>query len=300
MAHFGEIIESVEIRLGRRTIRNFAPARPMTAMPLPIQILCTDFDGTLYADFESPPVPESLQSLIGQLQRRGLKWVINTGRDLSSLMETLGRTHLSVRPDYVVVVEREIYVHEGSRYVPLEPWNSECTRTHKRLFTLLEPDLAELFDWVNGRFDASVYSDPYSPFCLIAGNNDDADAIEEFLTQYCRRIPDLMLVRNDVYARFSHAGYSKGTALAEITRRLGLVPDLVLAAGDHLNDLPMLSREHARWLVAPSNAIEMVKDRVRQQGGYVSHEPNGFGVARGVEHFLELHGAFADDLKVET
>jgi len=269
------------------------------AMPLPIQILCTDFDGTLYADFESPPVPESLQSLIAQLQKRGLKWVINTGRDLSSLMETLGRTRLSVRPDYVVVVEREIYKHEGSRYVPLEPWNSECTRTHARLFTQLGPDLAELFEWVNGRFNASVYSDPYSPFCLIAENNDDADAIEEFLNRYCQRIPELMLVRNDVYARFSHAGYSKGTALAEITRRLGLAPELVLAAGDHLNDLPMLSREHAHWLVAPSNAIDVVKDRVRQQGGYVSHEPNGYGVAQGVEHFLELHGTLADDLKVE-
>src|SRR5262245_4500762 len=209
----------------------------MTAMALPIQILCTDFDGTLYADFESPPVPESLQSLICQLQRRGLKWVINTGRDLSSLMETLGRTHLSVRPDYVVVVEREIYMHQGSRYVPLEPWNTDCTRRHSQLFAQVEPDLPELFEWVNGRFSASVYSDPYSPFGVIAENNDDADAIEEFLSSYCRRIPELTLVRNDVYARFSHAAYSKGTALGEITRRLSVGPESVLAAGDHLNDL---------------------------------------------------------------
>jgi hydroxymethylpyrimidine pyrophosphatase-like HAD family hydrolase len=260
-------------------------------MALPIQIISTDFDGTLYTDFENPPVPKDLQILIGRLQQQGTKWVINTGRDLSSLMETLGRARLSIRPDYLVVVEREVYVHEGSRYVPLEPWNSECERVHRKLFESVQPDVPGLFDWVNGRFKASVYADPYSPFCLIADNNDDADAIEEFLSEYCESIPDLVLVRNDVYARFSHAAYSKGTALREIGCQLGVRPEYVLAAGDHLNDLSMLSLEYARWLVAPSNAIDVVKEQVVRQGGYVSDEPHGYGVVRGLEHFLLREGS---------
>lgn len=267
-------------------------------MSSPIQIISTDFDGTFYADFENPPVPEDLQILIGRLQRQGTKWVINTGRDLSSLMETLGRARLSIWPDFVVVVEREVYVHEASRYLPLQPWNSECKRTHDELFAMVEPDLSELFDWVNGRFNASVYSDPYSPFCLIADNNTDADFIEEFLKQYCERIPELMLVRNDVYARFSHAAFSKGTALAEIGRVLGINAEHILAAGDHLNDLPMLSLKHARCLVAPSNAIEQVKKQVRQQGGYVSDEPHGYGVVRGLEYFLDQHTFGAANLNL--
>src|SRR6266704_5331174 len=86
-------------------------------MNLPIKLISTDFDGTFFAEFENPPVPEELQRLIGQLQAAGTKWVINTGRDLSSLLETLARAHLSVSPDYLVVVEREIYVHEKSQYV---------------------------------------------------------------------------------------------------------------------------------------------------------------------------------------
>jgi len=271
---------------------------PATESQPPFQVVSTDFDGTLYADFENPPVPLDLQILIGRLQQRGVKWVINTGRDLSSLMETLGRAHLSIRPDYLVVVEREVYVHEGSRYVPLEPWNSECGRVHLELFAKVREDLPELFAWVNGRFKASVYSDPYSPFCLIAENNEDADAIEEFLTRYAGRIPDLTLVRNDVYARFSHSAYSKGTALGEIARQLGIGSDRVLAAGDHLNDLSMLSLNHARWLIAPANAIEIVKAQVLQQGGYVSSEPHGFGVVRGLEHFLSMHAANTPELNL--
>ena len=63
--------------------------------------------------------------------------------------------------------------------------------------------------------------------------------------------------------------------------------DHVLAAGDHLNDLPMLSGEFARCLAAPDNAVGAVKDAVRRQNGYVSHQPWGHGVARGLEFFLE-------------
>src|SRR5205814_3255129 len=124
-------------------------------------------------------------------------------------------------------------------------------------FARVRADLPQLMAWVNERFDASVYEDSYSPFCLIAEDNKDADVIHEYLEAYCAQVPRLTVVRNDVYARFSHEAYSKGTALSEITRRLGVGRDHVLAAGDHLNDLPMLSREHARWLVAPSNAIAL-------------------------------------------
>ena len=152
-------------------------------MDLPIKLISTDFDGTLHADYENPPVPERLQELIGGLQQRGAKWVINTGRDLSSLMEGLGRAHLSIQPDWLVTVEREIYFREGHRFFPLQPWNGDCERAHRELFKAVEKDLPRLFKWVNGRFHASVYSDAYSPFCLIAGTNADADDIEAHLTE---------------------------------------------------------------------------------------------------------------------
>ena len=83
---------------------------------MPIKLISTDFDGTLFAEFESPPIPDRLQALIHQLQGQGAKWVIKTGRDMSSLMETLGRSRLSVEPDFLVLVEREIFLHSDSHY----------------------------------------------------------------------------------------------------------------------------------------------------------------------------------------
>jgi hypothetical protein len=251
-------------------------------MAFTLRLLSTDFDGTVFAEFEQPPVPVVLERLIARMQSDGVTWVVNTGRDMSALMECLGRAHLSVRPDYLVLVEREIYRHEGARYVGIEDWNEPCRRDHEELFARVRGDIPELIGWVNQRYEATIYEDAYSPLCLIAATNEDADAILAHLDEYCRTVPDLTMVRNDVYARLSHGAYSKGTALGEIQRRLGIGPESTLAAGDHFNDLPMLSRDYAHHLLAPANAIDRVKATVRAQGGYISRTRCGEGVHEGL------------------
>ena len=261
-------------------------------MALPIELISTDFDGTLHADFEDPPVAPDLEQLIKKLQGQGTKWVINTGRDLSSLMESVGRARLSIRPDYVVVVEREIYELRESQYLGLRGWNDQCSEAHMELFGGISSFVPELKNWINSRFKAILYEDNYSPLCLIAENNSDADAIHQYLTAFAAKIPDLAVVRNDVYARFSHTAFNKGTALQEIARRHAITTDKILAAGDHLNDLPMLRSDVARWLVAPMNAIPEVKQHVLEQGGYVSRQSFGWGVARGLEKAL---GEFVEE-----
>jgi hypothetical protein len=256
-------------------------------MTLPIQLISTDFDGTLFAEFENPPIPFALQEMIRELQRQGSKWVINTGREMASLMEALARGGISVEPDYLILVEREIYTHHESKYQGLPDWNNECTLAHGELFERIRPDLKEIYEWINSRFHARVYEDPYSPFCLIAGNNSDADVIHKYLDEYAAKVDGLTVVRNDVYARFSHVGYNKGTALAELTKRLGIKKENVFAAGDHLNDLPMLSQSFAKYLAVPGNAIDVVKEQVRKERGFVSARSHGHGVLDGLKHFLE-------------
>lgn len=255
-------------------------------MNLPIKLISTDFDGTLFAEFESPPIPAELTDFIGRLQKQGAKWIINTGRDLSSLMESLGRASIPIEPDYLVLVEREIHQHQNSRYTGLAAWNAACSRTHADLFAEIRADLPLIIDWINARFHVQIYEDSYSPLCLIASNNGDMDAMVKHLESYCQNVPHLTVVRNDVYARFSHIAYNKGTALAEITRLLGLQCDQVFAVGDHFNDLPMLSRAYARWLAAPANAIPLIQATVRQQGGYVSQQTHGWGVAEAMKYYL--------------
>jgi hydroxymethylpyrimidine pyrophosphatase-like HAD family hydrolase len=205
-------------------------------------------------------------------------------------METLARAGISIEPDYLVLVEREIHLHYNSQFVGLEDWNKACTRTHGELFARVQESLPQVIAWINERFHASIYEDAYSPLCLIASNNDQMDAIYAYLQDFCLTIPDLTVVRNDVYARFSHRSFNKGSALGEITRRLGLERGEVFAIGDHLNDLPMLSQQYASFLAAPANAIPAVKETVRRAGGYISPRGHGNGVADAIKYYLAGRG----------
>jgi HAD superfamily hydrolase (TIGR01484 family) len=251
-----------------------------------LKLLSTDFDGTLFAEFEDPPIPRELQALIGDLQRQGTRWVINTGREMSSLMESLARARVEIEPDYLVLVEREIHVREASRYVGLEPWNTDCAKTHAGLFARVRSDMPRLVEWINARFHAHIYEDSYSPLCLVASDNPQMDVIHHYLEEYCRGIPHLNVVRNDVYARFCHETYNKGTALSELSRRLSMRPAEVLAVGDHLNDLPMLDTRYAERLAAPANAVAAVQAAVRRQRGYVSARCHGRGVADAIKYYV--------------
>lgn len=252
-----------------------------------VRLVSTDFDGTFFAEFEKPPVPERLQRLLLDLQADGAKWVINTGRDMSSLMETLGRANLMVKPDFLVLVEREIFIHRESSFVPHHPWNEACAQAQAEIFARVRPDLPRLVRWINDRFRAMIYEDPFSPLCIIAESNADMDTVHQFLNEYCETVRHLTVVRNDVYARFSHAAFNKGTALAELTKLLGFTRDKVFAVGDHLNDLPMLTHEYAGMIAAPANAVPLVQAAIANQGGYQSKLTQGKGVYDALMHYLK-------------
>jgi len=255
-------------------------------MEQPIKLISTDFDGTIFAEFETPPIHHGLVERIASLQNQGAYWIINTGREMASLMESLGRANLHIQPDLLVLVEREIYQRRGHRYVPLAEWNQACEDDHQALFARVSQDVAALESWITRRFEATVFADPHSPLCVIATNNRDMDKIHTQLDTICAQHPDLTVVRNDVYARFSHRSYNKGTALAKITALLGFEPAHVFAAGDHLNDLPMLLAAYAKYLAAPSNATPEVLSQVKAQGGYLCGQPHGFGVQEALDHYL--------------
>ena len=94
---------------------------------------------------------------------------------------------------------------------------------------------------------------------LATESDEQMDRVCEFLERERRRVPGFHFRRNTIYVRFCHEDYSKGTALAELARLIGLGRDEIFAAGDHYNDLPMLDGRHARWVACPANAVIAVK-----------------------------------------
>jgi hydroxymethylpyrimidine pyrophosphatase-like HAD family hydrolase len=109
-----------------------------------------------------------------------------------------------------------------------------------------------------------------------------------FLDAERSRVPGFYYMRNTVYARFCHEDYSKGTALGELARLVGIGVHEIFAAGDHYNDLPMLDGRHARWVACPGNAVEAVKEQVQRVGGYVAKGACSVGLLEALRVFGAL------------
>ena len=74
-------------------------------------------------------------------------------------------------------------------------------------------------------------------------------------------------------------GVNKGTALRELTQRLGLQPEQVMACGDYDNDLEMI--EYAGCGVAMGNAVDAIKRAAR----FISRDHNDDGVGYAIGRF---------------
>ncbi len=256
-------------------------------MTPPFDLISTDFDGTIFEEFAAPTVAPEFESLVAQLQQQGINWVINTGRSFDSLMYSLDEARLSITPDYLVLVEREIHIWRNGRFEGHDVWNELCEAKHAHLFNLIRTDVRELSNWIQSAFPGThVYADDHSPMCVTARSNEESDAIQTRMEEYCETHPELVWVRNDVYSRFSHIEFSKGTALLEIADLLDVAPERIFAAGDHLNDLTMLTSDVAGFLAAPANAMPEVKEQVEAEGGYVAGQAFAAGIAEALEQSL--------------
>ena len=79
---------------------------------------------------------------------------------------------------------------------------------------------------------------------------------------------------------------NKGEALGIMRKRLALRAQDCLAAGNDVNDLHMLRREVAHFMVCPSNSHPRVKEAVRACGGAIGKSEFSWGVVEGVQALL--------------
>ncbi|NJK90592.1 MAG: HAD family phosphatase [Blastochloris sp.] len=264
-------------------------SKPSSPTPLPALLLSTDFDGTLLDHSLPPPLaPEFFDWLENERRRRRVVWIINTGRDWESLHDELIQRQARIWPDWVVLVEREIHRIINQRQEPLPCWNRRCQETHDDLFHRAAPQLQQTRRDLAHFPDLQLITDIGSPLGLIAASPEQADEVQTALEPLLRAFPEMHSVRNSVYFRFAHIDFQKGSCLARIAQEEGIPPENCFAAGDHLNDLPMLDPRHAHQLCCPSNAVPAVQAQVRLHQGHVSRQSTHLGVVEALEQFFNF------------
>jgi HAD superfamily hydrolase (TIGR01484 family) len=254
-----------------------------------IKLLSTDFDGTLVNHFHKPAVARGLFDTLTELRRRGVLWAVNTGRELTHIEEGLAEFHFTVEPDFVLTAEREVFHRDAhGAWQDFGDWNTRCVVAHRELFD----QAGELLDDIRTFLSRHTKAHPICEGDRMIGLATETEAemgrVCEFLEKERLRVPGFHFMRNTIYVRFCHEDYSKGTALAELARLTGIARDEIFAAGDHYNDLPMLDGRHAAHVACPSNAVDAVKQVVRDAGGFVARRECSEGILDSLRHFGAL------------
>lgn len=251
-----------------------------------IRLLSTDFDGTLVDHHARPPVHPELMSLFAELQSRGVRWAVNTGRDLPLALEGLDQFGFGIRPDFLLTAERDIFHPLDGEWVPFGSWNRKCSLDHDELFSRSGGLLEDIERFLRTQVRAEAIWEGQRMVGLAAGSERDMDLTCRFLERERRRVPGFAFMRNTLYVRFCHEAYNKGTALSELGRLIDVGPNQIFAAGDHYNDLPMLDGVHARWVCCPANAVTAVKQAVTSAGGHVASSLCSAGVVEALRKFM--------------
>ncbi len=259
-------------------------------MRRPVRLLSTDFDGTLVGHDNDPVLDPRCMELIGELQRGGVLWAINTGRSVELLESGLLDFDFPVHPDFILTSERDVFRparNGGKRWEPFGDWNDRCAQAHEELFSSAKSILAEVIHFVNQKTSARVVYLGEGPEGVIAQSEEEMDRITRFIDHARTRQPQFHYQRNTIYLRFCHTDYHKGAALAELARLIEVPREEIFAAGDHHNDVSMLDGRFAAMPACPANAIETVKKTVRSAGGYVAEREFGAGVHEALLHFTK-------------
>jgi HAD superfamily hydrolase (TIGR01484 family) len=258
-------------------------------MPPEIQLLSTDFDGTIVSRVSEPILDAQCMELIRELQKGGAIWAINTGRSVDLLESGLSDFSFPFRPDFILTSERDVFrpSQNGGAWEAYGDWNERCARDHRELFSASRSVMGEVIDFVNQKTKARVIYDPEGPAGLIAASEEEMDRVTRFIEQARAKQPKFNYQRNTVYLRFCHADYHKGAALAELGRLIDIARENIFAAGDHHNDISMLDGKVAAMPACPGNAIPEVKEAVRNAGGYVAQQKHGGGVHEALLYFTD-------------
>lgn len=250
-------------------------------------ILCFDFDGTLVYPEGEPIYHPGLTQMIRALRNQGAAWVINTGRSLNQTLQGLAQYGIFSEPDFIIAQECDIYKPGFfSRWTDFGPWNRQARRAHERFVKDHKVSLEAIRQLVESQTQATFVMGDEEHIGIVATTEAEMDGICAYIDSHARQFPDIGYQRNGIYLRFSHSGYSKGTALAELARLLGLDAASCFAAGDNYNDLSMLDTRFAHMIACPGNALPAVRLHVQSQGGFLASRAASEGMMEALNHFF--------------
>jgi hydroxymethylpyrimidine pyrophosphatase-like HAD family hydrolase len=246
-----------------------------------IRMFVTDADGTLMGRRPEFEQYRAFRSKINDLRNAyGAVWVVCTGRTLRGYKHIFGPMNsFGIKPDYVITCHAYIYECKSWGVLPHWFWNLRI------LWLQFKDDLA--LRRAMPRLKRAVLS--HNPFAKVAYSSrerlcfrfEDEGAARfgaDILRSEVRSFKYLQLFESPGEVEIRVIPFTKGLAVKELARHLGVANAQILVVGDGHNDISMIEMKPPCHTACPSNAAAEVIETVHRTHGHIASERSLGGV----------------------
>ena len=242
-----------------------------------IRLIFSDMDGTLLD--ENGRLPEEFGELYARLKERGIRFAPASGRQYASLR----RTFAPWKDELIFVAENGTMVMEGGREIFSSGIERtlvlDALRTGMELPGVHMVMCGKKSGYMLSRDNVPAFRHELDQYVTVSSVVEDFAGVEDVLIKISlcdltghaetSILPTMQQYRDRLQVTLSstkwidlfNLGVSKGTAVAQIQRQLGIAPEECAAFGDYDNDLELMDAVH--YSFAMENALPAVKERAR-------------------------------------
>ena len=241
----------------------------------------TDADGTVMGtrpEFEQYRV---FRDRIRELRKTyGILWVVCTGRSLGGYKHIFRPMRIfGITPDYIIVNHALIFECRKWGYLPHWFWNV-------RILWLQWKDGLTVRRALSKIRKAVLSSNPFARVTVsnkhrICFQFDDESAAEfgaDILRKAVQPYKYLQMFESPGEIIVRVIPFTKGLAVMELARHLGVINSQILVVGDGHNDISMMELEPPCFTACPANAAAEVVATVHRKHGHIASEKSLNGV----------------------
>ena len=259
-------------------------------MQADIRLVATDLDGTLIGSANEFPLYMEFHERINTIRRTSnAVWVVCTGRSRRSFQAFFDpMSQMGLLPDYIIIRHAYIYTLTRFGYRPSLSWN---TRIRMLMWENRREARDALRSWhdrlTGGALGVKTVMRSSSRLCLSFDSEEAASVAAKMLNQQVKPLPNLMVFKYLMEVDVRSVPFTKGMAIAELGRHLGIAREHILAIGNGHNDISMLNGSTAAFVGCPVNSEAAVMETVKRAGGHIASKRSLGGVVEILDAFRD-------------
>ena len=231
------------------------PGRCPPAGCPPSALVSLDYDGTLRrkGGTMEDMAPQAFDLLV-QLRCCGVRWGINSGRNLADMAKVLAL--LPLQPDFICTCERYVYLSDSMGLLrPLTEYNAQCYAFNLKLRdSVHQPWQATLHRLRTELPHAEWALSATDPLSIEARDSETMDLMMPYILDFVNPLPGVTAQRAGKYLRLADARFNKGIALQRVLAAWRVPAHSLFLMGDGHNDLDAFRLFPQAFCAVPADA----------------------------------------------